>query len=208
MQGVGRAWCRKLRPVLEHGAGPNTHLDADRREQGSGSHVNRWLQRQSRVANPERRSHDRGLQIVRTEGHRSDSCGRAPPDRNQRRRARIRQVGADLQLHRRIRAIVASLQTRFSCRVRVVFVVVNVRRVASQRTQRTRYFKMTSFRGLCVCSRRFQKTGIRHTRRQCEQPHQHHRECGVALGAMVLEGLHGGCGLRSGNARRAAPGSP
>ena len=30
----GRAWCRKLRPVPEHVARPNTHSDADRRAPG------------------------------------------------------------------------------------------------------------------------------------------------------------------------------
>lgn len=114
-------------------AGSNTGKDADRRARGSGSGVVRRLQRQPRVAHSEGRPHDGDPQHVEPAGHRRDRWRRVPRGRNEECQTGIGQVDAGLQFDRRIRTIVAGLQTRFPGRIQIVVMLIDGGRMPSRR---------------------------------------------------------------------------
>lgn len=176
----------------EHRAKTDIGIDADRRASSSGSGVVRWLQRQSRVARSEWRSHDRDLQNVVQVRRRSDGCRCVPHDHNKGCLTGIGQVGARLELDLRICAIVTGLQARLFGAILIIDIVVNSYCMAPNDVRVRRLCGM----GRCdvrVFSWCVEQARVRHPRSQSEQPHQQRHERGVAFGALMREGLHIRC---------------
>ena len=152
-----------------------------------------WLQCQSRVANPQRRPKDGYRPIIHTARCSDQSQRSGPEGRDQRRRTGVVVIDSRGRFDQGVRSVIANLQARLFGAGRFVVMAGGIAGASNQLGMRWARRSRWPHDHPGMRFRRLQETGIRDTGSKREQPHQQHRECGVALDAGVSEELHVGC---------------